>query len=468
MSNGSIRATPEEFGRIPPNAIDLEEAVLGGIMLDTKAAYTIFKILSPECFYSSKNQVIAKCCLDLHNSNTPIDLLSVTQKLKDEDNLEAVGGVSYIATLTDKIANTSNIEYHCRVVQEKWMAREVIQCATETINNLYDDEDVFDAIDKEQISLHKMITGLGTNKDLTTPQYLDQLGEIIEANNKGLVPGIPTGFNLYDKKSGGHQNGALIIYAARPGMGKSARMINEVYHQLKEGVPVVIHSIEMTGLEVCARLIALHLSISVGEILREKMDVELFKKSADWLRSMPLKIFTDNKLSDIERHTSIMVTSSKCKVVYVDYLQLINSGSKDRYQNVTAVSMALKQMAKKLEIPVVALAQLSRSVETRGGDRIPQLSDLRESGQIEQDADVVDFIYRPGYYEIEHGEDGEYIGDQIWFVNAKMRSGDSGKTLKYLWDGPTNKISPLSFTPSISRPNEDDWNSDGLNDETPF
>ena len=430
-----------ELGKIPPQAIDLEEAVLGAIMIESKAIYLASKIIQPEHFYSEINSKVCRACYDLYNDSKPVDILTVTEQLRSKGELQSVGGPVYISRLTDRVASSANLEYHCRIVIEKYLQREVIRINSTSIKAIYEDEtDVFSEIDGLQTSLHGLVKNLSGTTDLEINQVVDQLTEIVESNHAGNVPGVPTGVSKYDQYSGGQQKGNLIIYAGRPGMGKSARMVNEAYAQLNAGYKVVIHSIEMTRVEVSARLMGLHLNIPPSDILKKKIDREKYKVGAEWLKKQPIKIYIGNKLNEIERETAIMVTQKKCDIVYIDYLQLIDSGQFKTIDNVSKSSIGLKQLAKKMDIPVVALAQLSRAVETRGGDKKPILSDLRDSGQIEQDADVVEFLYRPEYYEIHTDEDGNSLLGKIYFINGKLRGGQPFQTIELNWNGPLNRI----------------------------
>lgn len=454
----------KETGHIPPQVVEIEKAVLGAVMLEKNAAYIAFKIIEPSYFYSLKHQIIAKAIKALESEGGNIDILTVVSKLRQMKTLEKAGGALYISQLTNNVASSSNLEYHCRLVHEKWIARETIAKSTNVVSRLFDNDDVFDCLDELTYGIHQITTGISDAHDLTTEQYLENLKEIVVSNEQGNVPGIATGFKKYDYYSGGHQRGNLIIYAGRPGMGKSARMVNEVYFMLNKGIKVVIHSLEMTGVEICARLLGLKMNIPNEHILKKRINIKDFEESQKWLAQMPLKIFISNKLSDIERETSIMAAMGQCEIVYVDYLQLTNAGFRNRIDNVSESSIAYKQMAKKLNVPVVALCQLSRAVETRGGDKKPMLSDLRDSGQIEQDADVVEFLYRPEYYGIDQDEDGNSMIGKIFFLNGKMRGGTPNQNIEMNWNGPLNKI---------TEPTEDSFFAampvgSGFDDEVPF
>lgn len=448
-----------ETGILPPQAVELEQAVLGAILLEQKAAYICSKILKPPHFYKEAHQLIYSAIAVLTSRNEPIDILTVTEELRNSGDLELTGGAFYISFLTNRVASSANIEYHARIVQQKFLLREQIRIASDLIRDAYADADCFELLDATQSQLHSLMKGFSDGKDFSMDDYVDKLQEIEDSNQSGVVPGISTGFVEYDRNSGGHQKGHLIIYAGRPGMGKSARMINEIFHHLKGNVPVVLHSIEMTGVEILARLKGLYLGIPPEDIMKKKLDPEMLKKGNDWLRSKRkfLKIFELNKLQDIERETAILVTQGRCQIMYLDYLQQVKAGKSTTVDNISATSDGLKQIAKKMEIPVVAVTQLSRAVEARGGDKKPALSDLKGSGQIEQDADVVDFVYRAEYYGISELDDGISSHGMMEFINGKMRGGKPNQTILMNWDGPMNKIS--NIVEDFQNSEEDDPNA---------
>lgn len=430
-----------EIGKIPPQSVELEEAVLGAILLESRSIYLASKLIQPFHFYKQAHQLICKSCFELYNDSKPVDILTVTQHLKESKKLEWVGGAYYISQLTNSVASTANLEYHCRIVVQKYLQREVIRLSSEGITRMYEGkEDVFNEIQNLQTNLHGLVKNLSDKNDIEIDKVAEQLNELVEGNLKGNTPGIPTGVTKYDKYSGGQQRGNLIIYAGRPGMGKSARMINEVYAQLKMGYSVVIHSLEMTRIEIAARLIGLHIKIPPSDIMRKKIDQKKWQEGKKWLAKQKFKIYIGTSLIDIERETALMVTEKKCDIIYIDYLQLIDAGERKTIDNVSKASMSMKQLAKKMDIPVVCLAQLSRAVETRGGDKKPMLSDLRESGQIEQDADVVEFLYRPEYYGFENDEEGNSLVGKMFFINGKLRGGQPNMTIDLEWDGPLNRI----------------------------
>jgi replicative DNA helicase len=439
-----------DIGKIPPQALDLEEAVLGASLLQKQATYLATRLLKPEYFYKESHQKIFEAIVQLTDNQDPVDIITVTDRLRKNEVLEICGGAYYVSMLTNKVANASNLEYHARIVHEKFLLREQIRISSDNIRDAYEESvDTFDLLDKTQTSLHNLTKGLSDGNTYSTREVAERLAEVMGKNNEGITTGIPTGFKVYDSITGGHQDGHLIIYAARPGMGKTARAVNEIHFQLKKGVKPLFHSLEMTPLELLARLAGLETNTPPEYILKRDLDADLQSKINKYLLSISdlLTIYEFTNLTDIERETALAVQERRCDIVYLDYLQLAKAGYKDPTQDVGEVSKGLKLMAKKLEIPVVAIAQLSRAVETRGGDKRPMLSDLRQSGQIEQDADVVDFLYRPEYYDIDMYEDGESTHGVLEFINGKMRGGRPKETIKMQWDGPLNKISNQEVAP---------------------
>lgn len=461
-----------ELGKIPPQATELEEGVLGAMLLeDKKAIHLAMKLLKTSHFYKESHQAIFKAIKELHNNSQPIDLLTAMNQLNTDGNLEMVGGALYLSQLTDKVTTTANLEFHARIIIQKSISRDVIRMCSDTISEAYKpDTDVFDLMASVSSQLHDASRNLGGNKAKTLAEIVDELERQLDANQEGVTPGIATGVEKYDSITGGQQKGNLIIYAGRPGMGKSARMCNEAYFQLKQGKAVVIHSLEMTEVEILGRLTALETGVTPEQILKKKVeDTSRIKEGLKWLRKQKLHIFTDRRLENIIVDTHVTQSMYGCDIVYIDYLQLIQTRQKDPFQNVSTASTEMKQLAKSLECPLVALAQLSRAVETRGGDKRPTLSDLRGSGQIEQDADVVEFLYRPEYYEIMSDENGESTQGKCYYINGKMRGGTPGIHITMKWEGAMNRLTSwkddfqaeLPPLPPLEQNN-------GFDDETPF
>ena len=457
----------------PPQAIELEQAILGAILLEKQGAYIGCKTMQPEFFYDGKHKTIFKACKELQDSGHPIDILTVSENLSSKGLLEGVGGGYYISKLTNSVSSSANLEFHCRIVQQKYVGRELIRIASQSVSTAYDEsEDCFEAIEDCITELAKVSQELIGSNSKELSAIIDELDEQVSNNQKGTLPGIPTGVNKYDLATGGQQKGNLIIYAGRPGMGKTARACNELYHQLKKGYSVVFHSLEMPEREITARIVALECGIPPEIILKKRLterQTQEYIKATKWLRGTSLKIFSSNKLSTLLIDTSMHKAMQGCDIVYVDYIQIIKTHFNDPTQAITEASLQLKQLAKTLNVPVVALAQLNRSVETRGGDKKPILSDLKQSGQIEQDADVVEFLYRPEYYGIETDDDGNSVAGQTHYINAKMRGGTPGITTVMKWEGAMNRLTDFDFSePSFEVMTPIPTNDDFDNDDTPF
>ena len=426
-------------GRLQPRDTEIESAVLGALMLEKDAYTTVCDLLKPESFYDPKNQVIYAAVQQLGASQQPIDMLTVTEKLRSNGVLEKVGGPLYISELTAKVASGAHVEFHARIVAQKYLARELINFASAIESKAFDESnDVDDLLQEAEGKLFE-ISQRNVKKDVTQiDPIIKQAIEQIDAaaNRKSGLSGLETQFHELDKLTSGWQNSDLIIIAARPAMGKTAFVLSMAKNMaVNVNIPVAIFSLEMSNLQLVNRLIS-----NVCELEGEKIKSGRLT-DADWdklmsrvrqLYSAPLYIDDTPSLSIFELRTKArrLVREHQVKIIIIDYLQLMNaSGMKfgSREQEVSMISRSLKQLAKELNIPIIALSQLNRSVESRGTDsqsKRPQLSDLRESGAIEQDADIVCFIHRPEYY-LHSSEDaeGNDIRGLAQFIVAKHRSG---------------------------------------------
>ncbi len=424
------------FGKVPPQARDLEEAVLGAIMLDKDALPMVLEILNPESFYVDANQEIFKAMLALFEHSKPIDLLTVTEELKRMGKLEGIGGPYQLVELTNRVASSANIEFHARIVAQKHIQRELIRVSNVTIRDAYEDStDVFDLLDNAEAGLFK-ITQTNISKSYEPIGALSGLAlkQIEELSKKedGLT-GVPSGFRDLDLLTSGWQPSDLIIIAARPAMGKTAFTLNMARNAAAEfKKPVVVFSLEMANLQLAMRLIS-----AEAEVPGDRLRNGRLHNDQEWARvHRAIEKFNDVPIFiDDTPAINIFELRAKCRrlrkqhgieMIIIDYLQLM-SGSGDakgnREQEVSGISRALKAMAKELNVPVVALSQLSRNVESRGGSKRPMLSDLRESGAIEQDADIVTFLYRPEYYGIFQDEEGRDTQGLTEIIVAKHRNG---------------------------------------------
>ncbi len=424
-------------GKIPPQAVDLEEVVLGAMLIDKKGVDKVIDILKPEAFYKEGHQHIFNSIKVLFEEAEPIDLLTVSNHLKKEKKLESIGGDFYLIQLTQKVSSSAHIEYHSRIVLQKYIQRSLIKISTEIIEEAYDEAtDVFDLLDNAESKLYEVTQG-NINKSSETAQDLvfkakKRIEEI--ANQKGLS-GIPSGFDELDELTSGWQPSDLIIVAARPGMGKTALTLSMARNiTVERNIPVAFFSLEMSAVQLITRLISSETQLS-SEKLRtgklEKYEWEQLSVKVKALEKAPLFIDDTPSLSIFDLRAKARRLSSQhgIQLIVVDYLQLMTSGSNNksgnREQEISSISRNLKALAKELNIPVIALSQLSRAVETRGGTKRPLLSDLRESGAIEQDADIVSFIYRPEYYGIDEWDDEEasLTKNEAEFIVAKHRNG---------------------------------------------
>ena len=427
-----------EKGKLPPQVIDLEEAVLGAMMIDKKGVDDVIDILQPDAFYKDAHKHIFEAILQLFTETQPIDLLTVSTQLKKNGKLELAGGDFYLIQLTQKIASSAHIEFHSRIILQKFIQRSLIRISSEIIEESYDETtDVFDLLDKAESKLYEVTQGNIKRSSETAQSLVLQAKKRIEeiAGKEGLS-GVATGFEKLDEVTSGWQPSDLIIIAARPGMGKTAFVLSMARNvSIQFGHAVAIFSLEMASVQLITRLISSETGLS-SEKLRtgklEKHEWEQLSTKVKDLEKAPLFIDDTPSLSifDLRAKCRRLASQHGIKLIIIDYLQLMTAGGSgkgggNREQEISTISRNLKALAKELNVPVIALSQLSRAVETRGSSKRPLLSDLRESGAIEQDADIVSFIYRPEYYKIEEWDDDEASSTQgqAEFIIAKHRNG---------------------------------------------
>tara|TARA_B100001093_G_C26859875_1_gene1029503 strand:+ start:8352 stop:9866 length:1515 start_codon:yes stop_codon:yes gene_type:complete len=426
-----------EKGKIPPQAIDLEAVVLGAMLIDKKGVDEVIDILHKDVFYVEAHQHIFEAIFQLFQEAQPIDLLTVSNKLKTNDKLEAAGGDYNLIELTRKVGSSAHIEFHARIILQKFVQRSLIKISTEIIEDSYaDNKDVFDLLDEAEAKLYEVTQG-NLKKSVETAQDLviQAKQKIEEISNKDGLSGIPSGYDKLDKLTSGWQPSDLVIIAARPGMGKTALTLSMARNiAVNTNIPVAFFSLEMSSVQLITRLISSETGLT-SEKLRtgklEKHEWEQLNVKAKALESAPLFIDDTPSLSifDLRAKARRLASQHKIKLIIIDYLQLMTAGSSqkggNREQEISTISRNLKALAKELDIPVIALSQLSRAVETRGGSKRPLLSDLRESGAIEQDADIVSFIYRPAYYKIDEWDDEDQspTEGQAELIIAKHRNG---------------------------------------------
>jgi replicative DNA helicase len=425
------------FGKIPPQSIPLEEAVLGAIMTTKDSLSVVLDILRPETFYVDANQFIYKAMLRLFERSQPIDLLTLTEELKKQGNIDKIGGTYYLVDLTNRVASAANIEFHARILAQKHIQRELIRASTGIVKEAYEDTtDVFDLLDKAETELfaiaqNNLSRGAETLSSLSS-KVLKTL-EGLSTKEDGLT-GVPTGFTNLDRLTSGWQPSDLIIVAARPGMGKTSFTLALARNAAVDfNKPVAMFSLEMSNVQFAQRLISMEAEISGSKLRTGKLEAHEWHQ----LHSAIEKLSTAGIYIDDTPGINVFELRAKCRrlkmqhdiqMIIIDYLQLMSgTGSEgkgaNREQEISTISRALKGLAKELSVPVIALSQLSRAVETRGGAKRPQLSDLRESGAIEQDADIVSFIYRPEYYGLLEDEDGSSLKGVAELIIAKHRNG---------------------------------------------
>lgn len=427
-----------ERGKLPPQATDLEEAVLGAMMIDKKGVDEVIDILQPDAFYKEAHQYIYAAITTLFNDSQPIDLLTVSAQLKKDAKLDLAGGDFYLIQLTQKISSSAHIEFHSRIILQKFIQRSLIRISSELIDECYDETtDVFDLLDKAESRLYEVTQGNIKRSSETAQSLVIQAKKRIQeiAGKEGLS-GIPTGFEKLDEVTSGWQPSDLIIIAARPGMGKTAFVLSMARNMAIDfQAPVAVFSLEMSSVQLITRLISSETGLSSEKLRTGKLEQhewnQLSVKVKD-LEKAPLFIDDTPSLSIFDLRAKCRRLSSQygIKLIIIDYLQLMTAGGNskgggNREQEISTISRNLKALAKELNVPVIALSQLSRAVETRGSSKRPLLSDLRESGAIEQDADIVSFIYRPEYYKITEWDDEHQspTEGQAEFIIAKHRNG---------------------------------------------
>ena len=474
-------------GLLPPQAVEVEETVLGAAMVDASGLDDLMMVVKTEnVFYKEAHVYIYQAIKLLFENGNPIDLITVSQKLKAIGKLEVAGGDYYLIQLTQRVSSSAHMEYWCRILLQKFIQREIIKFNSQTTALAYSDEvDVFELMGKLQMQFDEISNiGLTGRKAKSFNENLKDLSQRIEhlsiqQENNDLV-GVPTGFKRVDKFTGGYNAQELIILAARPGMGKTALIIKTIIANAMINNAVGVISLEMSAMQLTARAVANDTDFHLSQLIKTGFDkqkyFESYSRHSHRMSKYPIFI-DDSSESDIN---SIVLKARfwkrkyDIKLLVIDYLQLMNCSSVkgNREQEISTISRRLKMLAKELEIPVVALSQLSRAVETRGSSKRPLLSDLRESGAIEQDADIIQFLYRPEYYKIDIQDNEEYEdmirdGANTEFIFAKYRSGSVATTyLKWIGDK-TKFIDPTDDYEVDQYNNEINSQSNALPTPTP-
>ncbi|MBE7660598.1 replicative DNA helicase [Tenacibaculum finnmarkense genomovar finnmarkense] len=429
------RTVSLEKGKLPPQALELEEAVLGAMMIDKKGIDEVIDILAPESFYDKRHQEVYQAIYTLFQNSEPIDLLSVSNQLKKTGKLAVAGGDFFLIGLTQKVASSAHIEFHSRIILEKYIQRRLITISSEIIENSYNETvDVFDLLDEAEGKLFEVTQGnLKKGAERADSLVQQSINRIQEISGKGGMSGLQTGFSKLDALTSGWQPSDLIIIAARPGMGKTAFVISMAKNMAIDfGHGVAVFSLEMSSVQLITRMISSETGLTSEKLRKgdlEPHEWEQLNVKVKKLSDAPIFIDDTPALSifDLRAKARRLVSQHDVKIIVIDYLQLMTAGgsSGNREQEISTISRNLKALAKELSIPVIALSQLSRAVETRGGSKRPLLSDLRESGAIEQDADIVSFIFRPEYYGMTEWDDDDHTPceGQGEFIVAKHRNG---------------------------------------------
>lgn len=437
--NGWSKKAPvlSELGKKPPQALDLEEAVLGALMLEKDALTNVIDILRPQSFYKEAHQRIFKAILALFDKSEPIDILTVTHELREQGELELAGGAYYVTQLTTRVNSAANIEYHARIITENSIKRDLISISSEVLSRAFEDTtDVFDLLDSTEAKLYE-VSESNIRKNFADMRSLmhDAIKELEEKRKQadGLT-GVPSGLVALDRVTSGWQKSDLVILAARPAMGKTAFVLSCMRNAAVDfNKGVAIFSLEMSSLQLVNRLISSEAELDSEKIKKGSLeDYEWAQLNHKIARLTEAPIFIDDtpglSIRELRTKCRRLKAQYDIQMIIIDYLQLM-SGNADgksngnREQEIASISRAMKMLAKELNVPVIALSQLSRAVETRGGDKRPQLSDLRESGSIEQDADMVLFLYRPEYYGITEDEMGNPTAGMGEVIIAKHRNG---------------------------------------------
>ena len=447
-----VKKTPEtpsllDQGRVPPQAVDLEEAVLGAIMLEKDALTAIIDILKPESFYKETHRIIYNAIVELFNKSQPVDILTVISQLKSTGELDLIGGAFYISQLTNRVASSANVEYHARIILQKFIQRELIRVSSEIIKDAFEDTtDVFDLLDRAEQNLFAVSEQNIRRQQGEIHQLMKEAIKDIETarDSETKMRGVPSGFVALDRITNGFQRSDLIILASRPGMGKTALALTLARNMaVDHKKPIAFFSLEMSSVQLVTRLIAAETQLNSDKLRKGDLQDFEWQQLNTKIRALEdAKIFIDDtpglSIFELRAKCRRLKAQNDVQMVFVDYLQLMvgtqdNKGNRE--QEISQISRSLKALAKELDIPIMAMSQLSRAVETRAGDKKPILSDLRESGAIEQDADIVLFIYRPEYYGLTDEDDDNSMPGLAMISISKHRNGATGEIqLRFIKD----------------------------------
>ena len=434
----------EDINRIPPHSVESEQSILGSIILDKEAIITVAETIQPMDFYKEAHKIIYESMLKLNSNNEPIDLITLIEELRKEGHLDSIGGISYLTSLSTIVPTTSNVKYYANIVKEKSVMRQLIKASNEIINLGYDaSTDVQEILDKAEKNIFDISQEKSADDIQPINVVLQDTFEMIEklCTDKSEVTGITTGFADLNKKINGLQRTDLILLAARPAMGKTAFSLNLVQNAaLKGDASVAVFSLEMSKEQLVQRMLSAQSNVELSKIKTGNLGESDWPRIIDGMAVLSeANIFIDDtpgiKISEIRSKCRRLKIEKGLDLILIDYLQLMEGEGKNenRQQEIAKISRSLKILAKELDCPVVALSQLSRSPELRKDHR-PILSDLRESGSIEQDADIVMFLYRDEYYHDD--SEKKNIGEVII---AKNRHGETGN-VELVWFGQVQKF----------------------------
>ncbi|MBI5055486.1 MAG: replicative DNA helicase [Nitrospirae bacterium] len=431
LSGGKYPAA--DLDRLPPQNIEAEQSVLGAVLLENEAIAAAVEQLTPNDFYKDSHRKIFISMIELYEKNEPIDLITLTEQLSRKEQLEEIGGASYLSSIVNMVPTSANVRYHAKIIKDKAILRNLITTATEIITTCYDtDDNVHEVLDRAETKIFNISEKMVRSSYVHVKKVVKDTIELVDKlyNKKELITGLPTGFDDLDKETTGFHPGDLIVIGARPGMGKTAFCLNIVAHVgIKVKAPVAIFSLEMTKEQLVLRMLCSEAEVdskAVRSGYHSKEDYRKLVNSAGRLAEAPIYIDDSfNTVLDIRAKSRRLKAEHGLGMIVIDYLQLMSGVGNyaAREQAVSDISRSLKALAKDLGVPVIVISQLNRSCEQRGEDKHPIIADLRESGAIEQDADTILFLYRDEYYKKDKSTEKGVADLDI----AKQRNGPTKK-----------------------------------------
>ena len=413
---GGAKRTAADYDRLPPQNIEAEQSVLGAVLLDNEAIATVIEHLLPNDFYKDSHKKIFIAMLELYEKNEPIDLITLTEQLSKKEQIEEIGGAAYLSSIVNLVPTSANARYHAKIVKEKAILRNLITTSAEIITTCYDAEgDVHELLDSAETKIFSISEKMVRSSYVHVKNILKDTIELVDRlyNKKELITGLPSGFMDLDEATTGFHKGDLIVIGARPGMGKTAFCLNIVTNiGLEVKVPIGVFSLEMTKEQIVLRMLCSEAEVdskAVRSGYHSKEDYRKLVNAAGRLADAPIYIDdTFNSILDIRAKSRRLKAEHGLGLIVVDYLQLMSGVNTfaAREQVISDISRSLKALAKDLEVPVIVISQLNRSCEQRGENKRPIIADLRESGAIEQDADIILFLYRDDYYKTKDAREG--------------------------------------------------------------